>query len=141
MMKFSLTYDPLTNKAVADTATALSRNGLSDLIPEVDDALFGDANVCRSFVPLEDAGITKVRVEGVAKYFFDKNTTSLRVGLEPFAELALLKIKEIASQHWTSSESQREAIRHTLVLSGYLDANERQPRDSGGVLDWSSTCS
>jgi hypothetical protein len=129
-MKFSLTYDPLVNKAVADTATALSRNGLSDVISEVDDALFGEANVCRSFVPLED---------DVAKHFFD--TSSLRVGLEPFAELALLEIRNIADQQWTRSDSQREAIRHTLVLSGYLDANEWQPRDSGGVLDWSSTCS
>jgi hypothetical protein len=121
-MKLGLTYSPEVPDTLDKVARALSDNGFSTAIDDIDKSMFGYSNLAKSFL-------------------FENNDGGSLVRLEPFAELTLWEIKSIAENCSLTTHTRSEQINKALYLGGFSTGPTATSMASKGVLDWSSTCS
>jgi hypothetical protein len=123
-MKLELTYSTEVTGTLDKVAMALSENGFSTAIDDIDKSMFSSANMAKSFL-FEPC-------DGGAKSL---------VSLEPFAELTLWEIKSIAENCSLTTHRRSEKINKALRLGGFSTGLTSSSMASKVVLDWWSTCS
>jgi hypothetical protein len=121
-MKLELTYSTEVTRTLDKVSMALSENGFSTAIDDIDKSMFGSASMAKSFL-------------------FEPCDSGSMVRLEPFAELTLWEIKSIAENCSLTTYTRSENINKALHLGGFSTGLTANSMASKVVLDWSSTCS